>query len=143
MLYVDTSVIVKLYVIEEHSQIASKKIIENNEAIPLTKFHDLEFNNALNLKKFRNEISSIELKKVLENFENHESIGVFYRPIVDWSAVFQTAVELSASHSERLGSRSLDIIHVASALYIKAERFFTFDEKQLKLASNAGLRVLS
>ncbi len=48
----DTSIIVKLYVREEHSRNVWDFMKENNEAIPLTLFHDLEFKNAINLKKF-------------------------------------------------------------------------------------------
>jgi predicted nucleic acid-binding protein len=36
----------------------------------------------------------------------------------------------------------LDILHVASALSIKAKQFMTFDDRQSKLASLAGLRLI-
>ncbi len=44
-------------------------------------------------------------------------------------------------HSENIGSRSLDILHVAFALSIKADRFLTHDERQAKLAALAGLKI--
>lgn len=50
MLYVDTSAIVKLYVREALSMETSDFIRKNDQAIPLTRFHELEFPNAL-LKK--------------------------------------------------------------------------------------------
>ena len=56
MIYVDTSVIVKLYVKEKHSLNASNWLKENNEAIPITTFHELEFNNAIKLKALQAEI---------------------------------------------------------------------------------------
>ena len=58
MLYVDTSVIVKLYIKEEYSLEISHWIRENNEAIPLTRFHELEFTNTLYLKQFRTEMTN-------------------------------------------------------------------------------------
>ena len=64
MLYVDTSVIVKLYIKEEHSLDVSNWLKENNEAIPLTIFHELEFNNAINLKEFRTEITTDEIRQI-------------------------------------------------------------------------------
>ena len=64
MVYIDTSVIVKLYIKEEYSQIVSSWVKKNDEAIPLTTFHELEFINALNLKKFRNEITEDEIKLI-------------------------------------------------------------------------------
>jgi predicted nucleic acid-binding protein len=36
-------------------------------------------------------------------------------------------------------TRSLDVLHVASALVLHAETFYTFDEKQRKLAKAEGL----
>ena len=36
---------------------------------------------------------------------------------------------------------TLDTLHVASALQLGAERFFTFDERQANLARAVGLKV--
>ncbi|MFW5635186.1 MAG: hypothetical protein ACOCWY_03410 [Thermodesulfobacteriota bacterium] len=46
MLYVDTSAIVKLYVREALSMEISEFLRENDQALPLTRFHELEFSNA-------------------------------------------------------------------------------------------------
>ena len=142
MLYVDTSIIVKLYVKEKYSLDASNRIIENNEAIPLTGLHDLEFTNAINLKLFRKEITEDEAGCIISKFHEHESKGVYYRPQLSWAETFRYAVDLSGSHTGNTGSRSLDILHVASALSIKADRFFTIDARQSKLASLAGLKIV-
>ena len=141
MLYVDTSVIVKLYVKEEHSLDTSNWLKENNEAIPLTIFHELEFNNAINLKEFRAEITTDETRLIMARFAEHESKGIFYRPQISWVDTFKYAVDLSRKHTRKTGSRALDILHVASALSIKADRFLTLDERQSKLASLAGIRI--
>jgi len=141
VLYVDTSVIVKLFVKEEHSLDASNWLRKNNEAIPLTVFHELEFNNAINLKEFRAEISPDETRLIMARFAEHESKGVFYRPQISWAESFKYAVDLSRKHTKKTGSRALDILHVASALSIKADRFLSFDERQSKLASLAGMRI--
>lgn len=39
------------------------------------------------------------------------------------------------------GARTLDSLHVACAMELKANRFWTFDERQAKLAKAAGLRT--
>lgn len=142
MLYVDTSVIVKLYVKETHSLDVSSWLKENNEAIPLTSIHELEFINAINLKKYRSEISESDRRLIVERFTEHEHMGVYYRPQIDWADIFNNAVGLSKTHTAKTGSRSLDILHVASALSIKAKQFMTFDDRQSKLASLAGLRLI-
>ena len=51
------------------------------------------------------------------------------------------AERLSTSYSERLGTRSLDILHVAAALVLGVKEFHTFDTRQAKLAKTAGLKV--
>ena len=142
MLYVDTSIIVKLYIKEECSLDASNRIIENNEAIPLTGFHDLEFTNAINLKHFRGEITEDEAGYIMSKFYEHESKGIYYRPQLSWAETFRYASNLSGNHTKNTGSRSLDILHVALALSIKADKFLTFDTRQSKLASLAGLKIV-
>ena len=141
MLYIDTSVIVKLYIKEEYSLDVSNWLRENNEAIPLTPFHELEFNNAINLKKFRGEIITEEIFLIMARFAEHKSKGVFYRPQISWTDTFKYAVDLSKKHTSRTGSRPLDILHVASALSIKTDRFLTFDERQSKLAALSGITI--
>jgi len=141
VVYVDTSIIVKLYIKEKYSRNASSWLKANNEAIPLTSFHELEFINAIHLKLFRNETTPQIIRQIRASFEEHEKKGIYYRPPLDWPAVFTRAVELSKKYSARLGARALDILHVASALSIHADRFLTLDERQAKLAAHAGLEI--
>ena len=141
MIYVDTSVIVKLYIREKYSRKVSKWIRGNNEAIPLTNFHELEFANALYLKQFRREISNNQVRHVLTEFDDHRGIGVYYHPQIDWAETLGYALDLAQNYTSQTGSRTLDIFHVASAVAIQAKRFLTLDERQSKLALFAGLRI--
>jgi predicted nucleic acid-binding protein len=56
-------------------------------------------------------------------------------------SVWDTCVELARRHGSRLGMRTLDSLHVAAALELAAKTFWTFDEKQAKLAAAAGLQT--
>ncbi len=141
MLYVDTSVIVKLYIKEEYSLEVSQWIRRNNEAIPLTRFHELEFTNAIYLKQFRTEMTNEQVLFVLSKFDEHQRRGVYYRPQINWTDTINFALDLSESHTKTTGSRSFDILHVASALAIKANRFLTLDKRQSALAGLAGLTI--
>ena len=141
MIYVDTSVMVKLYIKEDYSHEASDWLKANNEALPLTRFHELEFINAIQLKQFRNEIPAEEAIQIISKLDEHEKKGIYFRPLLDWSAVFNNAINLSKNHSSITGSRSLDILHVASALSISSDRFLSLDERQSKLAALAGLKI--
>jgi predicted nucleic acid-binding protein len=141
VLYVDTSVILKLYIKEEYSLEVSHWIRRNNEAIPLTRFHELEFTNAIYLKQFRTEMTNEQVLLILSKFDEHQRKGVYYRPQINWTDTINFALDLSQSHTKTTGSRSLDILHVASALAIKANRFLTLDKRQIALAGLAGLTI--
>jgi len=59
-------------------------------------------------------------------------------PLAD---VMIEAEHLSALHSDTLGTRSLDILHVAAALVLGVAPVLTFDTRQAALARAAGLKV--
>jgi predicted nucleic acid-binding protein len=141
VLYTDTSLIVKLYIKEKHSFEVSNWLKENNEAIPLTRFHELEFTNAIFLKQFRKEITDNQIRLILDKFNEHRARGVYYHPQINWTETLHIAIDLARGQTANTGSRSLDILHVASALAVKANRFLTLDERQSELASAVGLKV--
>ena len=60
---------------------------------------------------------------------------------VEWTNVFRRADELSETHAIREGQRTIDLLHVAIALEVKARTFLSFDNRQRKLAKAAGLEV--
>ena len=141
MIYIDTSVIVKLYIKEKYSHSVSEWVKKNNESIPLTSFIELEFTNALKLKQFRNEINRDDFHNIILKFQDHEKIGIYYRPPMDWIGVFAHAFDLSKKYTGDIGSRSLDILHVASALFLNTDKILTFDERQAQLASKVGFKL--
>jgi len=49
--------------------------------------------------------------------------------------------DLARRYGPKLAVRTLDSLHVACALELKAERFWTFDERQAKLAKAEGLKT--
>ena len=78
---------------------------------------------------------------VLSKFDEHQRRGVYYRPQINWTDTINFALDLSQNHTKTIGSRSLDILHIASALAIKANRFLTLDKNQAALADLAGLTI--
>jgi predicted nucleic acid-binding protein len=54
---------------------------------------------------------------------------------------FELCTDLARRYGPKFGMRTLDTLHVACALELKAERFWTFDERQAKLAKAAGLKT--
>ncbi len=142
MIYWDTSVIIKLYVREMGSELIAKKAKEFDLSIPLTLFHEVEITNALQLKRFRNEIEAEQVKKIISLLRQHEENFIYHRPVVDWGDVFRKTIDLSQAFSGKIGSRSLDIFHVASACILNADSFFSNDAGQLSLAASAGLSTI-
>lgn len=55
---------------------------------------------------------------------------------------FDYAIDISEQQTEKTGARSLNIVHVASALAIKADRFLTADARQSKIATRAALKTV-
>ena len=62
-------------------------------------------------------------------------------PVEDWAKVYSLAEELSSQYTIRGGYRSFDVLHVATAIHLKAGRLITFDKPQAALARAAGLKV--
>lgn len=114
-----------------------------------TPLHELEVPNALRLRRFAvTRLASAarrqELKAAadaLRRLELHLDTGRFRRTPLDWHETNARAQQLSERHTEKLGSRSLDILHVAAALELHADSFLTCDRAQAALARAAGLKV--
>jgi predicted nucleic acid-binding protein len=59
-----------------------------------------------------------------------------------WRATLKRAGDLSRQYTRKLGCRSLDILHVASALELKCRTFLTFDVRQQQLARGVKLKTI-
>lgn len=137
--YADTSFLVSLYLLDVHSQ-AAARLMRSKPSLTLTPLSELELTNALELAIFRCEIDSTKIRAAQAAFRQDVEGGVYsLRPLPE--EAFQTALRMARKRSARLGTRTLDILHVACALLFKADRFFTFDKRQRRLARAEGLRV--
>jgi predicted nucleic acid-binding protein len=141
--YFDTSFITKWYLPEADSAEALR--IRARFAPPgmLTHLHRLEIITAWQLKVFRREISSQLVEGAWSHLEQDVADGVWELPAYDLAQVFSRAESLSRQYSSNLGTRSLDVLHVASALVLGAPAFVTADARQARLAKAAGMRVTS
>jgi len=55
--------------------------------------------------------------------------------------LFARAKQMARRRTPNLGARTLDILHVASALLLRVDTIFTFDRVQEKLAIAEGLQI--
>lgn len=139
--YADTGFVVTLYKEEATSAQAAALMARQTASVRLSQLGELEFRNALHLAVFRGELTAGDaaLKKRL--FLEDVANGIFTITPVPASELFVKSLELADRHSARLGTRSLDLMHVAAALLLKSETFFSFDERQRKAAKVEGLKV--
>ena len=106
----------------------------------LTPLHCVEWTHAVAQHVFQKQISAREAQRVYKDFENDRTNGVWDEVSLP-DATFEVCLQLARRHVARLGTRTLDSLHVASALELGAERFWTFDERQVKLARTEGLKI--
>ena len=102
---------------------------------------ELELLNAFQLSVFRGEIDASAAVRKKQLFSGDLARGVFVIQPVPASALYSKAIELSDHHSAAIGTRSLDLMHVAAAMILEAGLFLSFDERQRKAAEAEGLRT--
>lgn len=139
--YADTGLLCSLYAPDAHSRRAVVRMSRQALPLPFTWLHQLELRNALRLRVFRGEVTGQQRDASLNAMLADLASGVLAAAAPPLPAVMTEAERLSALHTERLGTRSLDILHVASAVVLGIAEFLTFDARQANLASAAGLKV--
>lgn len=136
--YADTSFLVSLSLRDANSAHATA-MASRVMPVLLTPLLEHELRNAIRLCVFRRQISSAQREAVLHDLDQDKAAGVLHAVPIDWPKVLRHAETLGRRHTEVLGVRGMDILHVASALALKAGRFVTFDDRQRELAQAAGL----
>lgn len=137
--YADSSLFVSLYLRDAHFGEALRRIGEGHW-IWFTPLHRVEWEHAVAQHLFRQVMSPDQAESVYLAFESDREQGLWVQAEMP-AATFETAIEVARKHVAHVGGRTLDTLHVASALELGAERFWTFDDRQAKLASAVGLKV--
>lgn len=136
-IYADTSFFVSLYLPDRHSPETEKRMAAKPR-VWLTPLHRAEWMHALTQHVFRKEISALEARHAHEELERDRGTGLWLEVDLP-DSVWEACAELARRHGPKLGIRTLDSLHVASALEFGAAEFWTFDERQARLALAAGL----
>jgi predicted nucleic acid-binding protein len=79
--------------------------------------------------------------RALADLQTDLDTGAVVVVTADWPDVHRLAETLSKRHTMTGGHRSLDVLHVATALHLGAREFLTFDGNQRKLAAAEKLKV--
>lgn len=135
----DTSFLVSLYLEDSHSHRADQ-ILQTLTECFLTSLHRAEWFHAITQHVFRGAITEGKAGELRSLFEQDTKTGPWREAAVPEHA-FDLCADLGRRYGSKLGIRTLDTLHVACALELKAETFRTFDERQAKLAKAVGLKV--
>jgi predicted nucleic acid-binding protein len=138
--YADTSFLVSLYVFDHNSVRATEMFAKVSSPIILTPLLETEIVNAFNLRIFRQELDEKQKQTSLDLFGKDGRAGVFEIKSFG-NEIFRQAAQISSRRTAKFGTRTLDLLHVASAVSLQADRFCTFDKKQAELARAEGLIV--
>jgi predicted nucleic acid-binding protein len=145
--YPDTSFLCAFYVKQSNSPSAGAHAATMREPLHVTAFLACEFRQSLRFQTWRHSanpregIAPADVQAALFQFETDLANGVAVLAPCNFQEVFRLAEDLSKQHTSRNGHRSFDVLHVATALHLRAKEFLTFDVNQRKLATAEKLTV--
>lgn len=137
--YVDTSFIVSLYVTDSHS-VDSRQRVQTLSTVWWTPLHSAEWAHAIAQQVFRGTLSPPEAQEMYRQLEDDRTDGPWLEVGLPDRAL-DLCADLGRRYGPKLGVRTLDSLHLACALELKAERFWTLDGRQAKLAKAEGLKT--
>ncbi|HXR08522.1 MAG TPA: type II toxin-antitoxin system VapC family toxin [Candidatus Acidoferrum sp.] len=139
--FADTGFIASLYLKESTSAQARAAIQASPAPLPLTPLAMLELRNAFNRSVQRQRITAAQRDALWQDVEADIASGFLVPTPVASDELHKKARQLSDRHTPTLGTRSLDLLHLAAALHLGAREFFSFDDRQRKAAASEGLKV--
>lgn len=140
--YADTSFFFSLYATDANSPKADTWRQARPLPLPFTTFHRVELRNAFSLAVFQKRLTPQEVQSAWQELENDLAAGLLVPRGGLWHRVLLEAESLAQSHTPSTGSRTLDVIHVATARLLATPEFCSFDTRQTALASRLGLTVV-
>ena len=140
--YVDPSALRSLYVHDDRSLRFCAWRKRTQGALPLTRFGRAELVNSVALAVHRKVLRADAARGAIEDLDTDIREGRLSLVDALWRRTLDLAADLSDRHTARLGTRFLDVLHVATAVTLGMKRFVTYDERQGALAAVVGMKVL-
>lgn len=147
--YADTSFLCSIYRTQQHTPIADLLRESLAEPLHFTSLLEFEFLQAIELQVWLHSNDKTkgyarrEADRMISDWENDIASGINRLVSFDMNAVLRLSRVLSGQTTAQGGHRTLDILHVATAVHLGVRRFLTFDARQRSLAIHAGLEVPS
>ncbi len=138
--YADASAVLKLYLHEPESRAMAGWCGRLHGPLVVTLFGRVEIVNGIGLALARGLVSPSIHRAALAALDEDFTQGHLALLDISWRAVLRLADEISRKRTPALACRTLDVLHVASALTLGRGYFLTFDARQRKLAEVMGLK---
>jgi len=150
--YADTNFFTRVYLQMTGSAEADRLLLAASRIsaspLPITWLHRVELLNAFQLHVYqaRNAdqpfVSAQQAALAHANFRDDAQRSEFLRPAVIPAIELERQFEeISLRRTARHGFRTYDLLHVASALLLECDTFWSFDAKATNLAKLEGLKI--
>jgi len=141
--YPDTTFFVALRFFDDvHHQAATTFYEEHqDENFLWSPWHRVEVSNALRqfARGDQPVLREADARRIIHRLETDVRLSYFLHMEADWRDVLRSAYEISGEHGFAYSCRSADLLHVAYAKELAADRFISFDEDQVALANVSGI----
>jgi predicted nucleic acid-binding protein len=143
-IYWDTSALLKLYIPENDSAYFIGLIAKTVEPVWTSAIAAVEFHAAMVRKERAGDVRRADGTRALNRFQKDCAAGRITRiPCGDETTLkAQELVGLARVNRRVVMIRSLDAIHVASALSVLADGIVTTDIRMREVAAMAGLKII-
>ena len=141
-IYADPSALLKLYLNEPQSRAMTTWRAKIKGSLMVTHHGRVELLNGIGLAAHRGMVTDAVGDAALAALDDDFEQGRYTVTDMLWRATMKRAGDLSRQYTRRIGCRSLDILHVASALELKCRSFLTFDVRQQQLARSVKLKLI-
>ena len=145
--YPDTSFLCSSYREQDHTPLADEYREAMAEPLHFTRLLEFEFLQSIELQVWLHAADRTkgyprhQADQMIADWQADVASGLNLVTPCDMDAVLRLAATYSTQRTAKSGHRTLDVLHIATAVHLGAKEFLTFDIRQKKLARHAGLKV--
>jgi predicted nucleic acid-binding protein len=141
--YVDPSALRSLYVHDDRSKRFAAWRMKARGALALTRHGHAEMVNSIMHGVFRRLFDDDHARGALADLDGDLAEGRLVLVDMLWRKTLDLATAISRAHTAGTGARTLDVLHVASAIVLERTTLVTYDVRQQAVARAVGLRVIA
>lgn len=143
MTYCDSSFLCALYLPgDKYEPVARPIAARFTESIPYPTLSELELLNSAHRGIATGLFNRQTCTKILHQIEQDKVSGFLKSCRLAFDAHFAQALDLSERFTATHNCRTLDVLHLAAAVLLEAQKFASFDIRQRKVAADLELELL-